>query len=101
MPVEYLLVPPGTTAKTLITEFARYLGIPTTTRITQRPFPATPHYLHQRTAGRIESLTSRTGLIQAAITAIHDGIEHINKISLKGIRLDHHAETHHRPTRTR
>ncbi len=34
-PVAYVLVPPGATAKTLITEFARYLGIPTTTRMTQ------------------------------------------------------------------
>ncbi|MGQ4419303.1 TniB family NTP-binding protein [Streptomyces sp. SAS_269] len=31
----YVLVPPGATAKTLITEFARYLGIPVTTRMTQ------------------------------------------------------------------
>ncbi|GAA2357197.1 TniB family NTP-binding protein [Streptomyces violaceusniger] len=35
VPVAYALVPPGATAKTLITEFARYLGIPTTTRMTQ------------------------------------------------------------------
>ncbi|MFF1408071.1 TniB family NTP-binding protein, partial [Streptomyces sp. NPDC058294] len=34
-PVAYVLVPPGATAKTLITEFARYLGIPVTTRMTQ------------------------------------------------------------------
>ncbi|WP_280908409.1 ATP-binding protein [Streptomyces sp. SAI-117] len=34
-PVAYLLVPPGATAKTLATEFARYLGIPVTTRMTQ------------------------------------------------------------------
>ncbi|WP_333754067.1 ATP-binding protein, partial [Streptomyces sp. IBSBF 2394] len=34
-PVAYVLLPPGATAKTLITEFARYLGIPTTTRTTQ------------------------------------------------------------------
>lgn len=34
-PVAYVLVPPGTTAKTLVTEFARYLGIPVTTRMTQ------------------------------------------------------------------
>ncbi|MFE9776494.1 ATP-binding protein [Streptomyces sp. NPDC005931] len=33
--VAYVLVPPGATAKTLITEFARYLGIPVTTRMTQ------------------------------------------------------------------
>lgn len=35
VPVAYVLVPPGATAKTLITEFARYLGIPTTARMTQ------------------------------------------------------------------
>ncbi len=53
-----------------------------------------PH-LHQRTAGRIGSLT---GLIhQAAITAICDGTERITKASLDTIRLGHLAETHHRP----
>ncbi|MEU5583292.1 hypothetical protein ABZ791_37735 [Streptomyces huasconensis] len=31
-PVAYVLVPPGATAKTLITEFARYLAIPVATR---------------------------------------------------------------------
>lgn len=35
VPVAYLLVRPGATAKTLATEFARYLGIPVTTRMTQ------------------------------------------------------------------
>ncbi|WP_405552063.1 TniB family NTP-binding protein [Streptomyces canus] len=35
VPVAYVLVPPGATAKTLTAEFARYLGIPTTTRMTQ------------------------------------------------------------------
>ncbi|MFJ8664030.1 TniB family NTP-binding protein [Streptomyces sp. NPDC093795] len=35
VPVVYVLVPPGATAKTLITEFARYLGIPITARMTQ------------------------------------------------------------------
>ncbi|WP_374935493.1 TniB family NTP-binding protein [Streptomyces sp. SM13] len=35
VPVAYVLVSPGATAKTLITEFARYLGIPTTARMTQ------------------------------------------------------------------
>ncbi|MEW2440112.1 ATP-binding protein [Streptomyces caniferus] len=35
IPVAYLLVPPGATANTLATEFARYLGIPVTTRMTQ------------------------------------------------------------------
>ncbi|MFI5774389.1 hypothetical protein ACIA74_39025 [Streptomyces sp. NPDC051658] len=35
MPVAYVLVPPGASAKTLAAEFARYLGIPVTTRMTQ------------------------------------------------------------------
>ncbi|WP_456155086.1 TniB family NTP-binding protein [Streptomyces parvus] len=35
VPAAYVLVPPGATAKTLITEFARYLGIPVTARMTQ------------------------------------------------------------------
>lgn len=35
VPVAYILVPPGATAKTLTAEFARYLGIPTTPRMTQ------------------------------------------------------------------
>ena len=212
VPVAYVLVPPGATAKTLITEFARYLGIPTTTRMTQTqitdavchtytaagmqlvlideihrlnprtttgaqtadllkdlterlpatfvyaginvtdtplftgtrgaqlagratlidcgPLPArhgsrepfrdvitdiennldlqqhkpgtlprhTP-YLHQRTAGRIGSLTRL--IRQAAITAICDGTERITKQSLDAVRLDHLAEQHNRPTRTR
>ncbi|MEY9849746.1 hypothetical protein ABH940_006858 [Streptacidiphilus sp. BW17] len=34
IPVAYLLVPPGATAKTLALEFARYLGIPLTSRMT-------------------------------------------------------------------
>lgn len=211
-PVAYVLVPPGATAKTLITEFARYLGIPVTTRMTQtqitdavchtytaagvqlvlideihrlnprtttgaqtadllkdlserlpatfvyaginvtdtplftgvrgaqlagratlvdcgplparhgtrEPFrevitdienaldlhqhkpgtlPRHAAYLHQRTAGRIGSLTRL--IRQAAITAICDGTERITKTALDAVRLDHLAETHHRPTRTR
>lgn len=35
VPVAYVLVPPGATAKTLAAEFARYLGIPVTARMTQ------------------------------------------------------------------
>ncbi|MFH7599796.1 TniB family NTP-binding protein [Streptomyces racemochromogenes] len=35
VPVAYVLVPPGASAKTLATEFARFLGIPITHRITQ------------------------------------------------------------------
>ncbi|MGV9901649.1 TniB family NTP-binding protein [Streptomyces sp. NPDC003388] len=212
-PVAYVLVPPGATAKTLITEFARYLGIPVATRMTQtqitdavchtytqagvqlvlideihrlnprtttgaqtadllkdlserlpatfvyaginvtetplftgvrgaqlagratlitcgplpahhgtrQPFrdvitdiennldlhqhkpgtlPRHTLYLHQRTAGRIGSLTRL--IRQAAITAIGDGTERITKTTLDTIRLDHLAETHHRPrTRSR
>ncbi|MEU0940805.1 ATP-binding protein [Embleya sp. NPDC005971] len=35
VPVAYVLVPPGATAKALATEFARYLGVPVTARMTQ------------------------------------------------------------------
>ncbi|KPI18618.1 hypothetical protein OV450_7890 [Actinobacteria bacterium OV450] len=35
IPVAYVLVPPGASAKTLATEFARFLGIPITHRMTQ------------------------------------------------------------------
>ncbi|GLV95791.1 hypothetical protein Slala04_72440 [Streptomyces lavendulae subsp. lavendulae] len=211
-PVAYVLVPPGATAKTLVTEFARYLGIPITARMTQtqitdavchtyttagvqlvmideihrlnprtttgaqtadllkdlterlpatfvyaginvtdtplfsgtrgaqlagratlvdcgplparhgtrQPFrdaitdiennldlqqhtpgtlPAHAPYLHQRTAGRIGSLTRL--IRQAAITAICDGTERITKTALDAVRLDHLAETHHRPHRGR
>ncbi|MDH6436070.1 hypothetical protein M2158_004610 [Streptomyces sp. SAI-144] len=52
-------------------------------------------YLHQRTAGRIGSLTRL--IRQAAITAICDGTERITKKSLDAIRLDHLAEPHSRP----
>ncbi|MFE3187161.1 TniB family NTP-binding protein [Streptomyces violascens] len=50
-------------------------------------------YLHQRTAGRIGSLTRL--IRQAAITNILDGTERITKTALEAIRLDHQAETHH------
>ncbi|MFI9251305.1 TniB family NTP-binding protein [Streptomyces sp. NPDC053069] len=207
VPVACVLVPPGATAKTLTTAFARYLGIPTTTRMTQAqitdavchtyntagvqlvlideihrlnprttgaqaadllkdlterihatfvyagidvtttplfsgvrgaqlagratlitcgPLPArhgtrepfrevitdlenalglTSHrpgtlprhatYLHQRTAGRIGSLTRL--IRQTAITAIHDGTEKITKQTLDAVQLDHLAEQHRRP----
>ncbi|WP_406293364.1 ATP-binding protein [Embleya sp. NBC_00888] len=35
VPVAYVLVPPGATAKALAAEFARYLGVPAGTRMTQ------------------------------------------------------------------
>ncbi|MET9819851.1 ATP/GTP-binding protein [Streptomyces sp. NPDC006355] len=56
-------------------------------------------YLHQRTAGRIGSLTRL--IRQAAITAIHDGTERITKTTLDAAQLDHLAEQHNRPTRNR
>ncbi|WP_424644858.1 hypothetical protein [Embleya sp. AB8] len=46
--------------------------------------------LHQRTAGRIGSLTRL--IRQAAVTAIDDGTERITKSSLDAVRLDHLAE---------
>ncbi|MDQ8708323.1 TniB family NTP-binding protein [Streptomyces sp. LHD-70] len=52
-------------------------------------------YLHQRTAGRIGSLTRL--IRQAAITAILDDTERITKPTLEAVRLDHLAEQHHRP----
>lgn len=52
---------------------------------------------HQRTAGRIGSLTRL--IRQAAITAIHDGTERITKAALDAVQLDHLAETHHRTRR--
>ncbi|MFE9139345.1 TniB family NTP-binding protein [Streptomyces sp. NPDC007355] len=64
-----------------------------------RTLPRHTTYLHQRTAGRIGSLTRL--IRQAAITAIHNGTERITKQTLDSIRLDHHAETTHQPkTRT-
>ncbi|MFF9077692.1 TniB family NTP-binding protein [Streptomyces sp. NPDC014872] len=52
-------------------------------------------YLHQRTAGRIGNLTRL--IRQAAITSILDDTERITKTSLDQVRLDHLAETQHRP----
>ncbi|WP_406110724.1 TniB family NTP-binding protein [Streptomyces sp. NBC_01003] len=40
VPVAYVLVPPAASAKTLAAEFARYLGIPTTARMTQAQITA-------------------------------------------------------------
>ncbi len=52
VPVAYVLVPPGATAKTLTAEFARYLGIPTTTRMTQTQI--TDAVCHTYTAAGIQ-----------------------------------------------
>ncbi|MFF1909472.1 TniB family NTP-binding protein [Kitasatospora sp. NPDC058218] len=52
-------------------------------------------YLHERTAGRIGSLSRL--LRRAAITAILDQSEKITRASLEIIALDHLAEEHYRP----
>ncbi|MFD9592041.1 TniB family NTP-binding protein [Kitasatospora sp. NPDC059973] len=52
-------------------------------------------YLHERTAGRIGSLSRL--LRRAAITAILDGREKITRAGLDAIALDHLAEEHYRP----
>ncbi|WP_328952568.1 TniB family NTP-binding protein [Kitasatospora purpeofusca] len=52
-------------------------------------------YLHQRTAGCIGSLARL--IREAALTAILDGTERITRTTLDAVRLDHQAETHHRP----
>lgn len=64
-------------------------------RHTPGTLPRHAPYLHQRTAGRIGSLTRL--IRQAAITAICDGTERITKRSLDAVQLDHLAETQHRP----
>ncbi|MFD7732161.1 TniB family NTP-binding protein [Kitasatospora phosalacinea] len=52
-------------------------------------------YLHERTAGRIGSLSRL--LRRAAITAILDQSEKITRTGLDAIALDHLAEEHYRP----
>ncbi|WP_107104959.1 ATP-binding protein [Streptomyces sp. Root369] len=52
VPVAYVLVPPGATAKTLAGEFARYLGIPVTARMTTAQI--TGAVCHTYTAARIK-----------------------------------------------
>lgn len=70
---------------------------PSTSTTTNAARPRHASHLYQRTAGRIGSLTRP--IRQAAIS---DGTERITKTTLEAIRLDHLAETHHRPrTRTR
>ncbi|MFD4723013.1 TniB family NTP-binding protein [Streptomyces sp. NPDC058423] len=57
--------------------------------------PRLAPYLHERTAGRIGSLSRL--IRQAAIEAILDGQERITKGLLDSIALDHLAEEHYRP----
>lgn len=103
MPVAYVLVPPRATAKMLATEFARYLGIPTTARIqTQSTESVCQTYnqigvrlvlsdeIHRvnprtttgaETADLIKDLTER---IQA--TFVHAGIDVTNTPLFNGVR---------------
>ncbi|WP_329595508.1 TniB family NTP-binding protein (plasmid) [Streptomyces sp. NBC_01362] len=53
VPVAYVLVPPGATAKTLATEFARYLGIPVTTRMTQAQITDAVCHTYQQAGVRL------------------------------------------------
>lgn len=52
VPVAYVLVPPAASAKTLAMEFARYLGIPVTDRMSQAQI--TNAVVHTYTAARVQ-----------------------------------------------
>ncbi|MBD0737465.1 TniB family NTP-binding protein [Streptomyces sp. CBMA29] len=52
VPVAYVLVPPAASAKTLAVEFARYLGIPVTDRMSQAQI--TNAVVHTYTAARVQ-----------------------------------------------
>ncbi|WP_414646451.1 TniB family NTP-binding protein [Embleya scabrispora] len=49
----YVLVPPGATAKTLAAEFARYLGIPVTARMTQAQITEAVCHTYNRAGVRL------------------------------------------------
>ncbi|MFF1915370.1 TniB family NTP-binding protein [Streptomyces sp. NPDC058239] len=53
VPVAYVLVPPAATAKAMATEFARYLGIPVTTRMTQAQITDAVCHTHNRAGVRL------------------------------------------------
>ncbi|WP_330301194.1 TniB family NTP-binding protein [Streptomyces sp. NBC_00503] len=53
VPVAYVLVPPGATAKMLAAEFARYLAIPTTTRMTQTQITESVCHTYNQTGIRL------------------------------------------------
>ncbi|MBT2456746.1 TniB family NTP-binding protein [Streptomyces sp. ISL-86] len=53
VPVAYLLVPPGATAKTLAAEFARFLGIPVSPRMTQTQIATAVCHTYNTTGVRL------------------------------------------------
>nr|WP_235619392.1 ATP-binding protein [Embleya scabrispora] len=53
VPVGYVLVPPGATAKTLAGEFARYLGVPVTTRMTRAQITEAVCHTYDRAGVRL------------------------------------------------
>ncbi|WP_331767893.1 TniB family NTP-binding protein [Embleya sp. NBC_00896] len=53
VPVAYVLVPPGATPKALATEFARYLGVPVTTRMTQAQITEAVCHTYDRVGVRL------------------------------------------------
>ncbi|MEU0941145.1 TniB family NTP-binding protein [Embleya sp. NPDC005971] len=53
VPVAYVLVPPGATAKALAAEFARYLGVPVTTRMTQAQITEAVCHTYDRVGVRL------------------------------------------------
>lgn len=53
VPVAYVLVPPGATAKALASEFARYLGVPVTARMTQAQITEAVCHTYDRAGVRL------------------------------------------------
>ncbi|MYS06514.1 AAA family ATPase, partial [Streptomyces sp. SID6041] len=53
VPVAYVLVPPAASAKALATEFARYLGIPVTGRMTQAQITDAVCHTYNQTGVRL------------------------------------------------
>ncbi|WP_398909243.1 TniB family NTP-binding protein [Streptomyces sp. Ag109_G2-6] len=104
VPVAYVLVPPGATAKTLAAEFARYLGIPITARMTQTQITESVCHTYNQTGIRlvlideIHRVTPRTttgaetaDLIKdlterIAATFVYAGIDVTNTPLFTGVR---------------
>ncbi len=84
VPVAYLLVPPGASAKALALEFARYLGIPVSARMTQAQIAASVCHTYN-TAGvrlvmidEIHRLNPRTSTGAEAADFLKDLTERIS-----------------------
>ncbi|MCX5130023.1 TniB family NTP-binding protein [Streptomyces sp. NBC_00347] len=83
MPVAYVLVPPGASAKTLAAEFARFLGIPITHRMTQAQIMTSVCHTYTRVGVRlvmideIHRLNPRTSTGAEATDLLKDLTERI------------------------